>query len=177
LPFAPRFRQRIRETVTGLDWVDDTDFDILRHVRQVTMEAPGSLTQVTDLVADGMITPFDPAHPQWDIVLVDGLRGGQVALVCRSHPSYVDGGDHVHLLHELYDDEPVPERPRPLEWSPCRNPTRVTTSSPGSWAVCPTRSGWLGDSARASYAASARASNGHSRRVCRASFAGSLLPR
>jgi diacylglycerol O-acyltransferase len=122
LPFAPRFRQRIRETVTGLDWVDDTDFDILRHVRQVTLEAPGSLTQVTDLVAEGMITPFDPAHPQWDLVLVDGLRGGQVALVCRSHPSYVDGGDHVHLLHELYDDEPVHERPRPVEWEPKPEP-------------------------------------------------------
>jgi diacylglycerol O-acyltransferase / wax synthase len=118
LPFAPRFRQRIRETVTGLDWVDDTDFDVLRHVRQVTLEAPGSLSQVTDLVAAGMTTPFDAAHPQWDIVLVDGLRGGQVALVCRCHPSYVDGSDHVHLLHELYDDAPVPERPHPVEWEP-----------------------------------------------------------
>lgn len=122
LPFAPRFRQRIRETVTGLDWVDDTDFDILRHVRRVTLDAPGSLTQVTDLVAAGMTTPFEAAHPQWDLVLVDGLRGGQVALVCRSHPSYVDGGDHVHLLHELYDDEPVPERPRPAEWEPMPEP-------------------------------------------------------
>lgn len=118
LPFAPRFRQRIRETVTGLDWVDDTDFDVARHVRHVTLEAPGSLTQVTDLVAEGMTTPFDPAHPQWDLVLVDGLRGGQVALVCRSHPSYVDGGDHVHLVHELYDDEPVRERPQPAPWEP-----------------------------------------------------------
>jgi len=122
LPFAPRFRQRIRETVTGLDWVDDTDFDILHHVRQVTLAAPGSLTQVTDLVAEGMTTPFDPAHPQWDLVLVDGLRGGQVALVCRSHPSYVDGSDHVHLLHELYDDEPQPERPTPVEWQPTPEP-------------------------------------------------------
>ncbi|HET7724755.1 MAG TPA: wax ester/triacylglycerol synthase domain-containing protein, partial [Propionibacteriaceae bacterium] len=118
LPFAPRFRQRIRETVTGLDWVDDTDFDVRRHVRRVTLEAPGSLTQVTDLVAEGMTTPFDPAHPQWDLVLVDGLRGGQVALVCRSHPSYVDGGDHVHLIHELYDDEPVRDRPQPPVWEP-----------------------------------------------------------
>ncbi|HSN11434.1 MAG TPA: wax ester/triacylglycerol synthase domain-containing protein [Propionibacteriaceae bacterium] len=118
LPFAPRFRQRIRETVTGLDWVDDTDFDVSRHVRRVTLEAPGSLTQVTDLVAAGMTTPFDPAHPQWDLTLVDGLRGGQVALVCRSHPSYVDGGDHVHLIHELYDDEPVRERPQPPVWEP-----------------------------------------------------------
>lgn len=122
LPFAPRFRQRIRETVTGLDWVDDTDFDILRHVRQVTLEAPGSLTQVTDLVAEGMTTPFDPAHPQWDLVLVDGLRGGQVALVTRGHPSYVDGGDHVHLLHELYDDQPMPERPRLVAWEPKPEP-------------------------------------------------------
>ncbi len=118
LPFAPRFRQRVRETVTGLDWVDDTDFDILRHVRRVTLEAPGSMAQVTDLVAEGLTTPLDPAHPQWDLVVVDGLRGGQVALVCRSHPAYVDGGDHIHLLQELYDDDPQPERPVPREWEP-----------------------------------------------------------
>jgi len=122
LPFAPRFRQRIRESVTGLDWVDDTDFDIRRHVRKVTLEAPGSLAQVTDLVAEGLATPFDPAHPQWDLVLVDGLRGGQVALVSRSHPAYVDGGDHIHLLQELYDDEPQPERPTPREWEPHPEP-------------------------------------------------------
>src|SRR5664280_935698 len=48
LPFAPRLQHRIRETVTSLNWVDDTDFDILHHVRQVTCNAPCSLRQVTD---------------------------------------------------------------------------------------------------------------------------------
>lgn len=122
LPFSPRFRQRIREAVTGLDWADDADFDIQRHVRQVTLEQPGSLTQVTDLVAEGMMAPFDPAHPQWDLVLVDGLRGGQIALVTRSHPAYVDGLDHVHLIHELYDDAPDHEQPQQSEWEPSPDP-------------------------------------------------------
>lgn len=122
LPFAPRFRQRIRETVTGLDWVDDVEFDVRRHVHEVALEAPGSLTQVTDLVAEGLAMPFDPEHPQWDLVLVTGLRGGQVALVSRSHPAYVDGGDHIHLVQELYDDEPQPEVPVPRAWEPHPEP-------------------------------------------------------
>ncbi len=125
LPFAPRFRQRIRESVTGLDWVDDVDFSIDRHLTRHSLEAPGTLTQVTDLVAHGLMHPLDPAHPQWDLMYVDGLRGGQIALVTRVHPAYVDGVEHVHLLQELYDDEPVWDPPHPQPWTPApeTNPT------------------------------------------------------
>ncbi len=118
LPYAPRFRQRVRETVTGLDWVDDVDFDIDRHLRQMTLESPGELRQITDLVAAGLTEAFDSGHPQWELTLVDGLVGGQVALLCRSHPALVDGGAQVHLLHELYDERPVPDVPRPQPWVP-----------------------------------------------------------
>ncbi len=118
LPFAPRFRRRIRESVTGFDWVDDADFDIDRHITRHSLEAPGTLTQVTDLVARSLSRPFDPSHPQWDLMFVDGLRGGQVAIVTRTHPAYVDGVDHVHLLQELYDDEPIWDAPSPQPWTP-----------------------------------------------------------
>jgi len=125
LPFAPRFRRRIRESVTGPDWVDDVDFDIDRHLTRHSLEAPGTLGQVTDLVARGLMRPLDPAHPQWDLMYVDGLRGGQIAIVTRVHPAYVDGVDHVHLLQELYDDEPVWDPPHPHPWqaTPEPNPT------------------------------------------------------
>ncbi len=122
LPYAPRFRQRVRETVAGLDWVDDVDFDVRRHVRAFSLPAPGTLSQVTDLVADGLTHPFDTAHPQWDLLVVDGLVGGQVAIVSRAHPAYVDGISHVHLLHELYDEDRQPERPEPAPWTPSPEP-------------------------------------------------------
>lgn len=125
LPFAPRFRRRVRQGVTGLDWVDDVDFSIDRHVRRRTLAAPGTLTQVTDLVATGLMEPLDPAHPQWDLTYVEGLRGDQIAIVTRSHPAYADGVDNVHLLQELYDDEPVSDPPSPMPWTaaPETNPT------------------------------------------------------
>ncbi len=122
LPYAPRFRQRVREAVTGLDWVDDPDFDIDRHLHQVTVAAPGQLGQVTELVAQGLSEALDPLHPQWDLMLVDGLVGGQVALVCRYHPALVDGGAQVHLLHELYDERPTAQVPQPQPWTPAPAP-------------------------------------------------------
>ncbi len=122
LPFAPRFRRRIRESVTGQDWVDDPAFDIERHVRHHRLEPPGTLDQVTDLVADSLMRPFEEAHPQWDLTYVEGLRHGQVAVVTRVHPAYVDGVDHVHLLQELYDDEPVWDPPSPQPWTPQAEP-------------------------------------------------------
>lgn len=118
LPFAPRFRRKIRETVAGLDWVDDPDFTIDRHISRHSLEAPGTLNQVTDLVAAALTRPLDPAHPQWDLLYVDGLRGGQIAIVTRVHPAYVDGVDNVHLLQELYDDEPIWDPPNLQPWTP-----------------------------------------------------------
>lgn len=122
LAFAPRFRQRIRETVTGLDWIDDVDFDVAQHVHLHMLTPPGDLAQVTDLVATGLATPFDAHRPQWDMLLVHGLRGGQFAVVTRVHPAYVDGMDNVHLLHELYEEEPSTVVPEPVSWTPSPEP-------------------------------------------------------
>ncbi len=122
LPFAPRFRQRIRETVTGLDWVDDEQFDLDRHLIRHTMEESATLGQVSDLVAEMLGRPLDPARPQWDLTLVDGFRGGWVALVSRVHPAYVDGTENVHLLQELYDDEVISDVPVPRPWTPAPAP-------------------------------------------------------
>ena len=47
LPLLPPFRWKLAEVPLSLDypyWIDDTDFDIDFHVREIALPAPGSTT-------------------------------------------------------------------------------------------------------------------------------------
>ena len=65
---------RIRPT-----WIDDADATPERHVRTLSVAAPGSLRQVLDLIGLLESVPFDPEVSPWDLTVVDGLEDGRAA--------------------------------------------------------------------------------------------------
>ena len=78
--YAERLRQRPGDPSyvrRRPHWVTDPDFDPDRHVRTITIPAPGDLRQVLDVVALIEPVPFDPERPPWDATLIDGLDRGQ----------------------------------------------------------------------------------------------------
>ncbi len=106
LPLIPVFRWRLAEVPFGLDyayWVDDPDFDIDFHVRELALVAPGSTAQLQDQVARIFSRPLDRSRPLWELYLIHGLEHGRVALMTKIHHAVVDGMSGAEILGSLLD--------------------------------------------------------------------------
>jgi WS/DGAT/MGAT family acyltransferase len=125
LPLVPRYRQRI-VTVPGRlanpVWADDPDFDVTYHVRRSAVPRPGTEAQLLDLVSRVTSRPLDRRRPLWEVYLVEGLTGGRVAVVTKTHPALVDGLGAVDIGQVLLDTTPDAPLPSADSWVPGRVP-------------------------------------------------------
>ncbi len=106
LPLLPPLRWRLREVPFGLDypyWIDDEDFDLNFHVRELGLAAPGTDAQLADQVARIVSRPLDRAHPLWELYLISGLQSGHVALLTKIHHAVVDGISGAEIMGLLLD--------------------------------------------------------------------------
>ena len=120
LPLVPLFRRRLVEVPLGLDkayWIDDPDFDIEFHVRELALPKPGSDRQLSEQVARLHARPLDRRRPLWELYLISGLPRGMVAIYNKIHHAAVDGvsgGDILSALLDLTPEgRPAPESPEP----------------------------------------------------------------
>ena len=121
ISFAPRYRQRVQGVPGRLAnpvWVDDEDFDLEYHVRRSALPRPGSLDQLRELVGRIISRPLDRHRPLWEMYFVEGLEGGRIALLSKSHHVLVDGVDTVDLGQVLLDVSPEPKVLGGDEWRP-----------------------------------------------------------
>jgi diacylglycerol O-acyltransferase len=125
----PRLRQRLLYPPLGLGtpfWVDHAGFDIHRHVRRVTLSAPGSEEQFRALVGELLAPPLDRAKPLWELILVEGFADDRFAIVYKTHHAMADGISAVDIGMLLFDVEPNPEPDRTeVPFSPARAPGRL----------------------------------------------------
>jgi diacylglycerol O-acyltransferase / wax synthase len=132
LPLVPLFRQRLVEVPLGLDksyWIDDPDFDIEFHVRELALPKPGSDRQLSDQVARLHARPLDRSRPLWELYLISGLPKGKVALYNKIHHAAVDGVSGGDILSALLDLTPE-GRPAPEEQEPF-----VGERPPSTWTL------------------------------------------
>lgn len=114
----PEFTMTVKEVPFGLDLpmlVDDPDFDIECHLHRVGVPAPGGRRELGELVGTLVEVPLDRRRPLWEVWLIEGLEGGQVALFTKVHHSIVDGVSGAGLAEILCDLEPNPPAPEPNE--------------------------------------------------------------
>ena len=113
----PRLRQVVRTTPGNLappTWVDDSDFDINRHVRRIALPKPATDRTLFDLASLLTADPFDRLRPLWQFVVIEGLKGGRAAMVQKMHHTIADGESGVQLSLEYLDFErDAAERPMP----------------------------------------------------------------
>ncbi|WP_287066949.1 wax ester/triacylglycerol synthase family O-acyltransferase [Ramlibacter sp.] len=112
-----RFRQRVQHDATGARWVDDSDFDIARHVLREHLPRHGRRPAQEALqarVGELAMQPLDAAHPLWQMHLVEDYEGGS-ALIIRVHHCIGDGIALIHVILSLVDggDAPPPRPRRP----------------------------------------------------------------
>jgi WS/DGAT/MGAT family acyltransferase len=122
-----RFRQKVLTVPLDLAlpvWVDDPAFDLDFHLRRAALPAPGGRRELTDYVQRVLSRPLDRTKPLWELYVIEGLEGGNVATLMKVHHAMLDGLSGMHLAAALYDLSPVPpEQEDPPSWHPEPEPS------------------------------------------------------
>ncbi|HTV99606.1 MAG TPA: wax ester/triacylglycerol synthase family O-acyltransferase [Streptosporangiaceae bacterium] len=123
LPLVPVLRRKLQNVPFGLDqpyWIDDPDFDIEYHIRELALPRPGSDAQLTEQVARLHARPLDRSRPLWEIYLITGLARRRAAVYTKIHHAAIDGVSGAELLTVLLDLTPEGREPPPA--APFRPP-------------------------------------------------------
>jgi diacylglycerol O-acyltransferase / wax synthase len=120
---VPQFRQRIVVPPLRLAtprWVTDSNFDLTWHLRRIDAPAPHDRAAVLQLARTAAMDSFDRDRPLWTFTLIEGLHGGEAAMVMKVHHSLTDGlgGNQLALLvfdlqREAPEPGPMPQLPQP----------------------------------------------------------------
>ena len=118
LSLVPLFRRRLVTVPFGLDhpyWIEDPDFDLAFHVRELALPAPGNDTQLGEQVARLHARPLDRGRPLWEVYLITGLSGGRAATYFKIHHAAIDGVSGGDILTALLDVSPQGRELPPVE--------------------------------------------------------------
>lgn len=112
----PMFRQCVVESPAPAPprWEDDQDFDLDFHIRRTAAPDPGTLDGVLEIARVAEMEDFDRARPLWTVTLIDGLEGGEAAVLCKFHHSLTDGVGGVQIGMTLFDLSELSGEHRPL---------------------------------------------------------------
>jgi len=130
LHLIPPFRRRLVEVPLGLDqpyWIEDPDFDIEYHVRELALAEPGDDKQLAEQAARLHARALDRRRPLWELYLIHGLDGGRKAIYAKIHHAAIDGVSGNDILAAVLDLAPEgrPEEEAP-PWDCERQPGSVS---------------------------------------------------
>src|SRR5579884_3071594 len=126
LPLLPPFRRRLAEVPFGLHhplWIEDPDFDIDYHLRRAALPSPGGPAELAEFSADVNSRQLDRSRPLWEMYVIEGVEGGLIATVTKTHHSAIDGVSGAELTVNLLDLQPEPSPAPPDDWAPDRIPS------------------------------------------------------
>ena len=128
LPLIPRYLKRVVPAAFGIGlptWEYDTDFDLSRHVRRLTLKH-GTDTELKAVAAKLFGTVMDRRHPLWDMTFVYGLKHNRTAMIFRVHHCLADGIAGVGIVSAFMDANPdapnLPKRKLKFRVPPPRDP-------------------------------------------------------
>ncbi len=114
LPLVPPFRWRLNEVPFNLDyayWIEDPDFDLEFHVRELALAPPGTDAQLAEQVARIFSRPLDRSRPLWELYLIYGLPRGRLGVMSKIHHAVIDGMSGAEILGALLDLAPEGREP------------------------------------------------------------------
>jgi len=131
LHLAKPLRWRLVEVPFGFDrpyWIEDPEFDLEFHVREIALPAPGDQQQLGEQVSRLHSRPLDRRRPLWEFYLIHGVEGGHQALYGKVHHAAIDGVSGAEILGVLMDLTPEPRKVAPpdAEWQPEKAPGQLT---------------------------------------------------
>ena len=130
LHLVPLLRQRLVGVPLGLGlpyWVDDPEFDIEFHLREVGLPGPGDDQQLGEQIARIHARPLDRTRSLWEMYLVHNVAEGRQALYSKVHHAVIDGVSGAEILATVMDVtvEPRVEQPPDEYWQPGPIPSTV----------------------------------------------------
>jgi len=142
LPGAPSFRRKIVRVPYDMDhpyWIEDENFDLDFHMRQLALPKPGNWRQFREQVSRLISRPLDLDRSPWEMTVVEGLDSieglppGSFCTVLKMHHCAIDGQAGVSILNLLSQDSPD-KQPEPMEdgWEPEEVPSKASLVS-RSW--------------------------------------------
>ncbi len=118
LPLLPPLRWRLVPVPLGLDhpsWVEDPDFDLEFHVRELALPPDAGERKLAEQVARIVSRPLDRSRPLWEMYVIHGLPDGRVALLTKIHHAVVDGVSGAEIFSALLDIAPEGRDPVPAD--------------------------------------------------------------
>ena len=149
LHLIPPFRRRLAQVPLGLDqpyWIEDPDFDIEYHVRELALPEPGDDKQLAYQAARLHARPLDRNRPLWELYLIHGLEGGKKAIYTKVHHAAIDGvsgNDILAAVIDLTAEGRVDEEPPPWECDDVPSSVTLLAKSAVSMAKQPLRAARL----------------------------------
>lgn len=105
LPRMPALRRRVLPAPFNLGnpiIIDDPDFDITRHLRFRVLDAPGDQRELDRAIGKITGTPLPTDRPLWELTVVEGLEGGQIAFVMKVHHALADGVASAAMMQNAF---------------------------------------------------------------------------
>jgi len=105
----PGFRHRLVTPPLRLAtprWVVDQDFDPSYHLRFIAAPEPRTIDTVLDYARQSMMSGLDKDRPLWTFTVVEGLEGGQAAVIIKLHHVLTDGVGGLGMLPLVVDLTP-----------------------------------------------------------------------
>jgi len=84
-------------------WVEDEDIDLEHHIRHITLPKPGSNRQLQQAISRLHSSLLDRSRPLWEMVVIDGLRSGEVGLYSKFHHAAIDGQAGAEVGRAIFD--------------------------------------------------------------------------
>jgi WS/DGAT/MGAT family acyltransferase len=133
LHLLPPLRWRLVEVPLRLDypyWVDDTDFDLDFHIRELALPSPGDDQQLAEQIARLHSRPLDRARPLWELYVISGLQSGHTAVYTKIHHAVIDGVSGAEITGMLLDlTSDAPPTPPPTDQP------KTAGRTPGQWEM------------------------------------------
>lgn len=133
LHLFPRARQKLVQVPFQVDhpyWVEDGDFDLEFHVRNIALPEPGDWRHLCILAARINSRPLDLARPLWEIYVINGLSNvhglpkGAFAVLTKIHNSALGQSAPNRAKHRRFrpiNDAILDEAPETIANLPARN--------------------------------------------------------
>ena len=105
---VPRLRQRVVGnpwSVAPPRWEVDPNFDLAYHLRWLHAGGTATLADVLRMAEPMAMQGFDRARPLWEFYVIEGLDGGQAAVIIKLHHAITDGVGAVKIAMVLFDIE------------------------------------------------------------------------
>ena len=112
LNVSPIFTRKVHRLPLDFDypyWVDDPGFELLYHIRELSLPDAANWSDFCQLVSEVHSRPLDHNHPLWELTLVPGLNGIDglpsqcFAILGKFHHVAIDGATGMRIIEGIHD--------------------------------------------------------------------------